>query len=147
MSYARITAETDNECRSSHQRIGSKEHQIRPIRASSFEFRVQEKRGFSAASLLPHSPDHGFDLKAAGAKSACQFPVQIREGITSRTAALDWPQERTTGGNVGFFIERVVDAQNHRSVAGFMQSSSLQGAECRKSVIAVSEGWLQRASR
>jgi hypothetical protein len=69
-----VATETDAERCGSIQLVWRKEHQIsRPLRAGNFEFHVQEKRGFSAASFLPINLSVVRNLKGAGAQAACSI--------------------------------------------------------------------------
>jgi hypothetical protein len=88
-----MKAEVDTERQNSDQRTEKKEYQMKPHRASFFEFHVQDKRGSSAASFFSLRLNVVLPSKRLAPMGLFQFPVQSMEGITSRTAALAVPQE------------------------------------------------------
>lgn len=131
--------EVDTEWRNSHQRTEKEEYQKKPHRASFFEFHVQEKRGSSASSFSLHLITDSPSEKLAP-MGLCQFPVRSREGITSRTAALDWPQECSQAAAWANHRAREGKATTGRS--RLKRKHPLPFA-LQKSVIAVSDGWLR----
>jgi hypothetical protein len=99
-----VATETDAERCGSIQLVWRKEHQIsRPLRAGNFEFHVQEKRGFSAASFLPINLSVVRNLKGAGAQAACSISAKTRDSsepawaARQKSPARDSPRDCPTG--------------------------------------------------
>lgn len=73
-----INTEVDCERQTSHQSEVETEHQSKPHRSSFFEFPVQDKRGFSAASVSTFRLIRGLTSKKLAPMGLYQFPHSER---------------------------------------------------------------------